>query len=347
MPWHQLHLSHRGQMEKLLMENMSSSLASQCRELSSKQVVSLIRGMIHSGCAEGQDVARELPAPLTFRFPKPEGCVIILFASTQSNRHFSYVHIWVSTFPLQKRGHFWNELKPEVLLFLAYCGKLQFLWRNAVTPKRPGKLRWCQFLFGACFWLVCLFVLFLVFSIWTDWINWKLTDLKIKADHWHRKIQSWPSNKQPGTGSYKLLGSFKTMQLDQTEQSMPFFEPAAVMAGNLLLPRAIPLIWKQKRLHPLGKILFNLAGAAAEPHTYRQLGRALLQGSAFKPLLEHIWATPTPVSMSYSKHMVPLLISRGSTARKQKVLPLPPEHYIPHNQGTERRQITIVFTWNH
>lgn len=150
------------------------------------------------------------------------------------------------------------------------------------------------------------------------------------ADHWHRKIQSWPSNKQ--TGSYRLLGSFKTTQLDQTEQSVPFFEPAAVMARNLLVRRAIPLIWKQKHLHPLGNILLNFTGAAAQPHTYSQLGRALLQGSACKPLLEHIWATPTPVSMSYRKHMVPLLISRGSTAHKQKAPPLPPERYVPHNR---------------
>lgn len=159
MPWHQLHLSHRGQMEKLLMENMSSSLASQSRELSSKQVVSLIRGMIHSGCAEGQDVARELPAPLTFRFPKPEGCVIILFASTQSNRHFSYVHIWVSTFPLQKRGHFWNELKPEVLLFLAYCGKLfSFFGEMQSHPRDLGNSDDDSSCLGLVFgFFVCLF----------------------------------------------------------------------------------------------------------------------------------------------------------------------------------------------
>lgn len=126
MPWHQLHLSHRGQMEKLLMENMSSSLASQRRELSSKQVVSLIPGMTHSGCAEGQDIARKLPAPFTFQFPKPWGLCHHLICRNPKQRTFflSYVHIWVSTFPLQRRRHFWNELKPKVLLFLAHSGKL-------------------------------------------------------------------------------------------------------------------------------------------------------------------------------------------------------------------------------
>lgn len=51
-------------MEKLSMENMKSSLASLCGELSSKRVVPFIRRVTCSGCAEGQIKARKQPAPL-------------------------------------------------------------------------------------------------------------------------------------------------------------------------------------------------------------------------------------------------------------------------------------------
>lgn len=111
---------------------------------------------------------------------------------------------------------------------------------------------------GSCLcdmWRLCRsfgFFFCLFFSIWTNWINWKLTDLKIKADHWHSG-QSWPSNKQPGTGSYKLLGSFKTMQLDQTEQSMPFFEPAAVMVGKSSTTESNPTDLKAETPSPTWK----------------------------------------------------------------------------------------------
>lgn len=70
MPWYKLHLSQQGQMEKLLMVNMRSSLATLCRERSSKKVVLLIQRVTCSGCAEGQIKARKQPTPLALRLPK-------------------------------------------------------------------------------------------------------------------------------------------------------------------------------------------------------------------------------------------------------------------------------------
>lgn len=98
-------------------------------------------------------------------------------------------------------------------------------------------------------------------------------------------------------GSSEVLGPLQIIQLDQTEQNLSFLhkQQRTTCLNFLQCRRQFHCPEKQKQhdeewndfhIHPLEKTSLNLPSSAAQPLSYNQLARALLQDISSNLLLE-------------------------------------------------------------